>query len=257
MLGIGPTSPVGHTAANRDRARAAGARLDARARHRPRGRRRRSSAGWIPATAGTVGFLIRLVTIGDHAADRAEVAGVTPQALAAGGAFTAVVLGLAAQQTLGNLFAGMVLLSARPFRVGERVRLQAGAVGGSRGHRQLARPAVHDARARRGPDHDPQQRRARGGRRAAREPEPVDVRVRLDVGRAAEPGAGDPRRADLDADASTATVLLEEIDGDEWWSGSRRRPSAPTTAPSSPTRSSPRSPSVTGEHEVATGERRS
>ena len=32
---------------------------------------------------------------------------------------------------LGNLFAGMVLLSARPFRVGERVRLQAGNVGGS------------------------------------------------------------------------------------------------------------------------------
>ena len=45
--------------------------------------------------------------------------------------FTAVVFGLAAQQTLGNLIAGMVLLSARPFRVGERVRLQAGAVGGS------------------------------------------------------------------------------------------------------------------------------
>ena len=43
-----------------------------------------------------------------------------------GGAFTAVILGLAAQQTLGNLFVGMVLLSARPFRVGERVRLSAG-----------------------------------------------------------------------------------------------------------------------------------
>jgi small-conductance mechanosensitive channel len=48
-----------------------------------------------------------------------------------GGALTAVVLGLAAQQTLGNLIAGMVLLSARPFRVGERVRLQAGAIGGT------------------------------------------------------------------------------------------------------------------------------
>jgi small-conductance mechanosensitive channel len=42
-----------------------------------------------------------------------------------------VIFGLAAQQTLGNLIAGMVLLSARPFRVGERIRLQAGAVGGS------------------------------------------------------------------------------------------------------------------------------
>ena len=85
-----------------------------------------------PATAGTVGFLIRLLTIGITllvALQRSP--GVRPQTLAVGGAFTAVVFGLAAQQTLGNLIAGMVLLSARPFRVGERVRLQAGAVGGS------------------------------------------------------------------------------------------------------------------------------
>jgi small conductance mechanosensitive channel len=41
-----------------------------------------------------------------------------------GGAFTAVIVGLAAQQTLGNVIAGLVLLSARPFRVGERVRLR-------------------------------------------------------------------------------------------------------------------------------------
>ena len=50
--------------------------------------------------------------------------------LAVGGAVTAVVLGLAAQQTVGNLFAGTVLLSARPFRVGDRVRLQGGAIAG-------------------------------------------------------------------------------------------------------------------------------
>ena len=41
-----------------------------------------------------------------------------------------MIIGLAAQQTLGNLIAGMVLLSARPFRVGERVRLQAGGIAG-------------------------------------------------------------------------------------------------------------------------------
>jgi small conductance mechanosensitive channel len=57
------------------------------------------------------------------------VAGVTSQTLAVGGAFTAVIFGLAAQQTLGNVFAGMVLISARSFRVGDRVRLQAGAIG--------------------------------------------------------------------------------------------------------------------------------
>jgi small conductance mechanosensitive channel len=47
-----------------------------------------------------------------------------------GGAFTAVIFGLAAQQTLGNLIAGTVLLSARPFRVGDRVRMQGGGVAG-------------------------------------------------------------------------------------------------------------------------------
>lgn len=76
-----------------------------------------------PATAGTVGFLIRLLTILLTALAAAQIAGLSTRSLTVGGAFTAVVLGLAAQQTLGNLIAGLVLLSARPFRVGERVRL--------------------------------------------------------------------------------------------------------------------------------------
>src|SRR5947209_15707372 len=83
-----------------------------------------------PATAGTVGFVIRLVTLGITVLLAFYVAGANPAALVAGSAFTAVILGLAAQQTLGNLIAGLVLLGARPFRVGERVRLQAGALGG-------------------------------------------------------------------------------------------------------------------------------
>src|SRR5581483_11792399 len=83
-----------------------------------------------PGTAGTVGFLVRLVTVGIVVLVVLGVAGVSASSIVAGSAFTAVVLGLAAQQTLGNLFAGMVLLSARPFRVGERVRLQAGPLAG-------------------------------------------------------------------------------------------------------------------------------
>ncbi len=125
---------------------------------RSAGRWRETSAGppgrpscgaWTPRPPGTVGFLMRLVTIAITLAGRAAASpALEPQTLAVGGAFTAVVVGLAAQQTLGNVIAGMVLLSARPFRVGERVRLQAGAVGGhGRGHGQLAGPAVHDARA--------------------------------------------------------------------------------------------------------------
>ena len=83
-----------------------------------------------PATAGTVGFLIRLATVGLVLLVALRVAGLDERTLALGGAFTAVILGLAAQQTLGNLFAGTVLLSARPFRVGERVRLQGGPLAG-------------------------------------------------------------------------------------------------------------------------------
>jgi small-conductance mechanosensitive channel len=83
-----------------------------------------------PATAGTVGFLIRLATVVIALVVALEVAGIEAKTLALGGAFTAVILGLAAQQTLGNLFAGTVLLSARPFRVGERVRLQGGGLAG-------------------------------------------------------------------------------------------------------------------------------
>lgn len=83
-----------------------------------------------PGTAGTVGFLLRLLTILVFTVAALRVAGIRPETLAVGGAFTAVVVGLAAQQTLGNLIAGTVLLSARPFRVGERVRLQAGGIAG-------------------------------------------------------------------------------------------------------------------------------
>jgi small-conductance mechanosensitive channel len=83
-----------------------------------------------PATAGTVGFLIRLATIVLALLVALRVAGIEAKTLALGGAFTAVIFGLAAQQTLGNLIAGTVLLSARPFRVGERVRLQGGGLAG-------------------------------------------------------------------------------------------------------------------------------
>jgi len=50
--------------------------------------------------------------------------------LLVGTAFTAVLLGIAAQQTLGNLFAGVMLMLARPFNVGDQVRMRGGALGG-------------------------------------------------------------------------------------------------------------------------------
>ena len=84
-----------------------------------------------PATAGTVGFLIRLLTIIVALFVALGIAGIEGKTLAIGGGFTAVIFGLAAQQTFGNLIAGTVLLSARPFRVGDRVRLQGGQLAGT------------------------------------------------------------------------------------------------------------------------------
>jgi small-conductance mechanosensitive channel len=83
-----------------------------------------------PGTAGTVGFLIRLLTVGVLILVALRIAGLNAGTLAVGGAFTAVVLGLAAQQTLANMFAGLVLLTTHPFRVGQRVRLRGGAMAG-------------------------------------------------------------------------------------------------------------------------------
>jgi small-conductance mechanosensitive channel len=50
--------------------------------------------------------------------------------LVLGGAITGILLGIAAQQTLANLFAGIVLLLSRPFSVGQRIRVRSGAMGG-------------------------------------------------------------------------------------------------------------------------------
>jgi small conductance mechanosensitive channel len=50
--------------------------------------------------------------------------------LLVGGALTGVVVGIACQQALGNLFAGLVLLVSRPFTIGDTVVVHSGALGG-------------------------------------------------------------------------------------------------------------------------------
>jgi small-conductance mechanosensitive channel len=56
--------------------------------------------------------------------------GVPVGQLLLGGALTSVFVGIAAQQALSNVFAGLVLLLARPFKVGDSIRLRAGALSG-------------------------------------------------------------------------------------------------------------------------------
>jgi small-conductance mechanosensitive channel len=50
--------------------------------------------------------------------------------LVLGGALTGVIVGIALQQALGNIFAGMVLLLARPFSIGDAIVVRSGTVGG-------------------------------------------------------------------------------------------------------------------------------
>jgi small-conductance mechanosensitive channel len=169
-----------------------------------------------PATAGTVGFLIRLFTIAVAVLVALSIAGLSPKTVALGGAFTAVIFGLAAQQTLGNLIAGMVLLSARPFRVGERIRLQAGGVGGSvegivssLGLLYTTLSAGYDRIL------VPNNVVLAAAVVPLKEPESVDVKVRLTSG--VRPSQV---QAILDNEITTATihkpsVLLEELQGDE------------------------------------------
>ena len=57
--------------------------------------------------------------------------GVPVSELVLGGALTTVFLSIAAQQALSNVFAGLVLVLARPFKVGDVIRLRAGALGGT------------------------------------------------------------------------------------------------------------------------------
>jgi small conductance mechanosensitive channel len=169
-----------------------------------------------PGTAGTLGFLLRLFTILLVTIVALRIAGIKPQTLAVGGAFTAVVLGLAAQQTLGNLIAGMVLLSARPFRVGERVRLQAGGLAGEAEGVVSSLGLLYTTLAR-GEDRImvPNSVVLGAAVLPLREPQPVDVRVVLRHGTKPthvqallREEIGVPLRA-------APHIALEEVDGEQ------------------------------------------
>lgn len=58
------------------------------------------------------------------------LAGVNAAHLLVGGTVAGIVLGIAAQQSLSNVFAGFVLSVTHPFTVGDNVRVRAGALNG-------------------------------------------------------------------------------------------------------------------------------
>ena len=167
-----------------------------------------------PGVAGVTGFAVRLTTIVVMLLVSLRFAGVDLGALALGASFTAVVFGLAAQQTFGNILAGVVLLSARPFTVGDRVRFAGFGMdveGTVAGH-GLLYVTMHD-----GDDLVlvPNNTALTMSVRPIREPASVDMRARL-------PQDIDPEEVQdrVSEGLTVATrdvphISLEEFDGDD------------------------------------------
>ena len=91
---------------------------------------RRVASTSVPAAGGAVriitaavGYLIVIFGV-------LAVVDVSIEHLLVGAGLAGVVLGIAAQQSLSNVFAGLVLIFARPFHVGDRVRVRSGSLGG-------------------------------------------------------------------------------------------------------------------------------
>jgi small-conductance mechanosensitive channel len=93
--------------------------LDARLRRRGLG-----AAGSVLAVIiSAIGYCVVVLT-------SLSLLAIPLQQLIVGGALTGVVVGIAAQQTLGNVFAGLMILLVRPFRVGDTIEVRSGALNG-------------------------------------------------------------------------------------------------------------------------------
>jgi small-conductance mechanosensitive channel len=82
-----------------------------------------AAASALRLSVQIIGYLVVIITV-------LALLAVKIESVLLSGAIGSVVLGLAAQQALGNAFAGVVLLVSRPFIVGDYITLRAGAIGG-------------------------------------------------------------------------------------------------------------------------------
>ena len=98
--------------------RSAGRAVHAAAADRLQGKTKGTPISFL---INAIGYLIVLI-------GALSLTPIEPGSLIFGGALTGVMLGIAAQQVLGNFFAGIVLLLVRPFSVLDRVFLK-GALG--------------------------------------------------------------------------------------------------------------------------------
>lgn len=83
----------------------------------------RGAAGVLRLIATLAGYVIVLATV-------AALLTFPVSRLLLSGAITGVIVGIAAQQSLSNAFAGMVVLFSRPFAVGDYITLRSGGMGG-------------------------------------------------------------------------------------------------------------------------------
>jgi len=99
----------------------------------------RSGASEVAAVSGTrfgdahASVVALLLTLAGYAATAMSLLvllQIPLSRLLVSGAVTGVVLGVAAQQSLGNIIAGMVLLLNRPFQVGQHITVRSGALAG-------------------------------------------------------------------------------------------------------------------------------
>lgn len=87
------------------------------------GRMTASHASALRLTVALGGYLlVAIITLNQL--------GVDLGSLLVGGALTGVIIGIAAQQSLGNVFAGLMLILARPFTVGDELVVHSGGLGG-------------------------------------------------------------------------------------------------------------------------------
>ena len=89
-----------------------------------------SSAKSGPSTASALRLVLTVLGYGLVLLGVLQLLNVNLGSLLVGGAVTGVVVGIAAQQSLGNFFAGLVLMFARPYVPGTRVIVRTGALGG-------------------------------------------------------------------------------------------------------------------------------
>ena len=82
------------------------------------------------AHASVLGLIVVFAGYGLTASVLLFLLEVPVERMLVSGAVTGVIFGIAAQQSLGNVVAGLVLLLNRPFRLGDSITVHSGALGG-------------------------------------------------------------------------------------------------------------------------------